>query len=325
MRTESASLAFLVRRGRISRQPAAGATYVLALLIAVFAICAPGFLSLSNLLNVWRQGAVLLILAVGQTLVILTEGIDLSSGAVMGLAGVMCAVALHAGSGMAAAILFGLVVGGLSGALNGSLITFGRLPPFIATLGVMGIAQGLALALTQGSSVRGFTLPFRFLADGSLLGVPMPAWIAGLTFAWAYLMLYHTPLGNHVFALGGNREAARAAGIAVRREEFRVYALAGLLSALGGIVLIARINSAHPTVGVGYEFDAIAATILGGTSFERGRGGIPGTVLGVTLIAVLRNGLNVIGLATYLQLAVVGAILVAAIALDTCLMRGSRF
>ncbi|HTU03848.1 MAG TPA: ABC transporter permease, partial [Candidatus Sulfotelmatobacter sp.] len=307
VQTESASVPFLAGRDARSRRAVPGASYVLALLILVFGIFAPGFLSVSNLLNVSRQAAVLLIVAVGQTLIILTEGIDLSSGAVMGLAGVSCGVALHAGSGAATAIVLALLVGILCGALSGWLITAGRLPPFIATLGMMGMAQGLALALSHGSSVRGFTATFRYLADESLLGVPIPGWIALLTFAWGYLLLYHTPLGTHVLALGGNREAARATGVPILRQEFRVYALAGLLSALGGIVLVARINSAHPTVGIGYEFDAIAAAILGGTSFERGRGGLPGTILGVALIAVLRNGLNVIGMATYLQLAAVGA------------------
>ena len=319
-----ANIPFVARRSMRSRRAMPGASYVLALLVVLFGIFAPGFFSVSNLLNVWRQGAVLLIVAVGQTVIILTEGIDLSSGAVMSLAGVTCAVALHAGSGAAGAILLALLVGVLCGGLSGWLITAGRLPPFIATLGMMGMAQGLALALSHGASVRGFTAAFRFLADASLLGVPIPAWIAALAFAWAYLVLYHTPFGTHVFALGGNREAARATGVPTRRQEFRVYAMAGLLSALGGIVLVARINSAHPTVGIGYEFDAIAATILGGTSFERGRGGLPGTILGVALIAVLRNGLNVIGMATYLQLAAVGSILVVAIVLDTWLMHRAR-
>lgn len=298
--------------------------YVLVALIAVFAVFAPGFFTVSNSVNIWRQAAVLLILAVGQTMVILTEGIDLSSGAVMGLAGVSCALALHAGWETAAAVLLGLGVGTLCGALNGLLIAVGRLPPFIATLGMMGMAEGLALALTQGSSVPGFSSGFRYVGDADPLGVPMPVWIAGLTFAWVYLLLYHTPFGTYVFALGGNEEAARRAGVPIHRQKIRVYSTAGFLSALGGIVLIARMNSAHPTVGIGYEFDAIAATILGGTSFERGQGGIGGTVLGVALIAVLRNGLNVIGLATYLQLAVVGSILVGALVLDAWLLGRSR-
>ncbi len=324
MSTGSAAIEILLGGARASGHRLPAATYVLTLLIAVFAIFAPGFFTISNLLNICRQAAVLLILALGQTMVILTEGIDLSSGAVMGLAGVACALALHAGGATLAAIPLGLAVGTLGGALNGTLITIGRLPPFVASLGMMGMAEGLALALTQGSSVPGFSVGFRYLGDGDPLGVPMPVWIAGLTFAWAYLVLYHTPFGTHVFALGGNKEAARTSGVPIRRQEIRVYTAAGFLSALGGIVLIARMNSAHPTVGIGYEFDAIAATILGGTSFERGRGGIGGTVLGVALIAVLRNGLNVIGLATYLQLAVVGSILVAALVLDTWLLRRSR-
>lgn len=309
---------------RASGQRLPAVAYVLVLLAAIFGVFAPGFFSLSNLLNIWRQAAVLLILATGQTLVILTEGIDLSSGAVMGLAGVACALALHAGAPPLLAILIGMAIGTLGGALNGALIAIGRLPPFIATLGMMGMAEGLALALTGGSSVPGFSPGFRYLGDGDPLGMPMPVWIAGLTFVWAYLVLHHTPFGTHVFALGGNEAAARTAGVPIRRQKIRVYTTAGFLSALGGIVLIARMNSAHPTVGIGYEFDAIAATILGGTSFERGRGGIGGTVLGVALIAVLRNGLNVIGLATYLQLAVVGSILVAALVLDTWLVQRSR-
>ena len=293
-----------------------GAAYLLALLAAGFALANPEFLSPRNLSNIALQSAALIIVSLGMTLVILTEGIDLSLGAVLGLCGVVMGLLLASHGSLPAAIGAALLVGVVAGVCNGTLVAYAGMPPFIVTLGVYGIAQSLAMVLTQGNSVTGLPPAVRWFNEGSLAGLPVPVWALMAIFSLTYLLLYHTKFGRYVYAIGGNRRALELAGVPVRAWLVAVYAYAGLLAAVASFITTARMNAAHPTIAIGLEFDAIAAVILGGTTFEKGHGGIWGTLVGALAVAVLRNGLNLVGLSTEWQVAVVGVVIVAAVALD---------
>jgi ribose transport system permease protein len=293
-----------------------GAAYLLVGLSLVFGVSARGFATAANLTNVVLQAAVLTVLALGMTLVMLTEGIDLSMGPVLGLAGVAAGLLLVAGWPLALAMTVALSIGVAFGVLNGVLVACVGLPAFVVTLGSFGMAQGLAMVLTEGSSVTGLPRVARWFNDGVVLGLPVPIWATAGLFGVTWVLLYHTRFGRYVFALGGNRRALGLMGVSVRAWHVAVYALAGTLTAAASFLMTARMNAAHPTIGVGLEFDAIAAAVLGGTSFEKGRGGIAGTALGALAVGVLRNGLNLVGLSTEWQVAVVGVVIIAAVGLD---------
>lgn len=299
-----------------------GAAYLFVLLAAGFALATPEFASARNLSNIGLQAAALVIVSLGMTLVILTEGIDLSMGAVLGLAGVVMGLLLvRHGVSLPVAVAAALALGVLAGCVNGALVAWAGLPPFIVTLGTYGMAQSIAMVLTEGHSVTGLPAAVRWFNEGEWLGLPIPIWAVIATFVVTYLLLYHTRFGRYAFAIGGNRRALELAGVPVRAYLAAVYAYAGLLAALASFIMSARMNAAHPTIALGLEFDAIAAVILGGTSFEKGHGGIWGTVVGALAVAVLRNGLNLIGLSTEWQVAVVGMVIVAAVALDALRVR----
>jgi ribose transport system permease protein len=293
--------------------------WVVLFMIAFFGMAAPGFFTTGNFLNITLQGSVLLILAVGATLVILTEGIDLSPGSVLTLSGVTTVLALQRGLPVPAAVLVGVLTGVACGMVTGLLITTGKLPPFIATLGMMGMAAGLALVLTRQGAIYADLPAFVFLGGGSIGILPMPTVIASLVFVLTWIGLYQTDFGRYIISIGGNEVGARLSGVNTAWWKFLTYVVAGALAALGGVIMAARLHAADPIVGSGWEFDAIAATILGGTSFEKGNGGIGGTVLGVLLIAVLRNGLNVIGVGAMWQPALIGLVIIAAIVFDVLL------
>ena len=304
-------------RAPLARLPAwPGAAYLLVLLAAGFALASPDFLSSRNLANIALQAAALIIVALGMTLVILTEGIDLSMGAVLGLCGVVMSLILVAHGSLPMALLVALTIGLAVGIANGTLVAYGGMPPFIVTLGVYGMAQSLAMVLTQGNSVTGLPPAIRWFNEGHWLGVPVPIFAMLAVFALTWVLLYRTRFGRYVFAIGGNRRALELAGVPVRAWLVAVYAYAGLLAALASFIMTARMNAAHPTIGIGLEFDAIAAVILGGTSFEKGNGGLGGTLVGALAVAVLRNGLNLIGMSAEWQVATVGLVIVSAVALD---------
>jgi ribose transport system permease protein len=294
-----------------------GAAYLFVLLAAGFAFATPEFASPRNLSNIGLQAAALIIVSLGMTLVLLTEGIDLSLGAVLGLAGVVMSLFLVSqGFPLWVALGVALAIGILAGTVNGVFVAWAGMPPFIVTLGTYGMAQSLAMVLTSGNSVTGLPAEVRWFNEGEWLGLPVPIWTVVVTFVVTYLLLYHTRFGRYVFAIGGNRRALELSGVAVRAYLVGVYAYAGLLAAVASFIMTARMNAAHPTIAIGLEFDAIAAVVLGGTSFEKGHGGIWGTVVGALAVAVLRNGLNLIGLSTEWQVAVVGVVIVSAVALD---------
>ncbi len=291
--------------------------YDLLALCIFLSLFAPNFFNVTTALTVGVQTAVLLIVALEETLVILTEGIDLSAGAVLSVAGVVAAYLLQAGIPLPIAFLAALATGVTFGLLNGCLIAVGKLPPFITTLGTMGVAQGLALVMTEGLSINSDSPQMRFFGEGVLLGLPTPVWIAALVLLLTYVLLNNTRYGIGLYAIGWKEETARRAGINVTKEKVILYALGGGMVAIAGFLLVARMSSAHPTVGLGYEFDGIAAALLGGTSFSQGRGGLGGTLLGALFVTTLKTGLNILHVTTYLQLGIIGVILVLAIVLET--------
>jgi len=283
---------------------------------AVLALLSPHFFTTENLLNVSLQASITAIIAVGMTFVILTGGIDLSVGSVVAVAGIATTSALQSGRSYAASLAAGIGVGVLSGAAAGALVSVLRIAPFIVTLALMTVWRGLAFVTTEGRPVWSLPAGFASLGGARLAGVPLPSILMLLVFAAAHVALRHTRWGRHLYAVGGNPEAARLAGIRVRRVIASAYVLCGALAAAGGILLASRMNSRQPNAGLMLELDVIAAVVVGGTSLAGGRGSVLGTFLGTMLIAILRNGLNLLNVNSYIQQVVVGAVILMAVLLD---------
>lgn len=298
-----------------------GTLFGLFVLVIILWILTPHFLTVSNLLNVAQQTSINAIIAVGMTFVIITAGIDLSVGSIMAFSGVVLASALEAGLPLPLALLIGLAIGMACGIVNGLLITFGKLPPFISTLGLMSVARGAALLYTNGRPISGFGENFRFLATGEVFGIPAPVVIMIFIYVIAHFILSRTKLGRYTYAIGGNEEAAVLSGISVRFYKTMVYGLCGLLSGFAAIILTARLNSAQPIAGIMYELDAIAATVIGGTSLMGGEGRIVGTLIGALIMGVLRNGLNLLGVSSFIQQIVIGSVIIIAVLIDMALKK----
>ncbi|MFN0119303.1 MAG: ABC transporter permease [Blastocatellia bacterium] len=276
----------------------------------------PHFMTVSNLLNVAQQTTLVAIVAVGMTFVIITGGIDLSVGSVLAFAGVVMATMLQRGMPTALALLIALATGLIGGLINGALITIGRLPPFIATLGMMSMARGAALVFTEGRPVSGFSESFRWLATGDVMRIPAPVLVMLMVYLLAHIVLTRTVLGRYIYAIGGNEEATILSGVNVRLYKTIAYGLCGMLSGLAAILLTARLNSAQPIAGMMYELDAIAATVIGGTSLTGGKGTVIGTLIGALIIGVLRNGLNLLDISSFIQQIVIGVVIIVAVLLD---------
>ena len=291
----------------------------LFVLAVILWILTPHFLTISNLLNIAQQTSINAIIAVGMTFVIITAGIDLSVGSIMAFSGVVLASALNAGIPIPIALLIGLGVGLLCGLINGALITYGKLPPFISTLGMMSVARGAALLYTDGRPISGFSNDFRFLATGEILHIPTPVILMVLVYIIAHIILNKTKFGRYTYAIGGNEEAAILSGVRVKYYKSLVYGFCGLLSGLAAIILTARLNSAQPIAGIMYELDAIAATVIGGTSLMGGEGRVVGTLIGALIMGVLRNGLNLLGVSSFIQQTVIGAVIIIAVLIDMAL------
>lgn len=311
---ETRGIVEAVRRLRVETF---GLILVLLLLGGALSILSPYFLTSRNLFNILLQTAINTIVAVGQTVVILTAGIDLSVGSVVALSSVILGSALKAEIPIALSVTVGIAVGAAAGLINGVLIAYARVPAFIVTLGMMSVARGLSLVITGGQSIYLFPERFRdFFGTGSLGPIPMPAVIALFTLCAAHFLLSETRFGRYVYAVGGNMEASRLSGINVNSVLTRVYVLAGVTYALGGAVLTGRLNSAQPIAGMGYELDAIAAVVIGGTSLYGGHGSVWGTLLGALIMGVLRNGLNLLNVSSYVQQVVIGVVIVLAVLID---------
>jgi ribose transport system permease protein len=300
-----------------------GVAFLLVLLAILFTIFASGFPSIPNLLNIGIQSSTLLLLALPMTFIIMTEGLDLSMGAVLGLTGVVLAIALVNGNALPVALAAALGVGLAFGIANGLLVVQLGMPPFVATLSTLGIAQGAALVLTNGESVVGIGRTLPRLYSSTWVGIPFSIVAAALGYAAFHFLLYHTRFGNYVFAIGGNREALVLAGVPAGFFHVSVYALGGLMAGFAALLFTGRMNAGHPIAAMGMEFDAIAAVIVGGTERQRGNGWLPGTVLGVLTVGVLRNGLNVMALPSSLQVASIGLLLIAALLIDALRRRRS--
>lgn len=290
-----------------------GLLFSFILICAALTLLSDRFLTVVNITNVLRISAINAIISVGMTFVILTAGIDLSVGAIAALAAVIGAQFAHLGGSPVSGILVCLAVGIILGLANGVLTIVLRIPPFITTLGMMTIARGLALSFTQGIPITGFSDDFRFLGAGFWGPLPVPILVAAVVFAAGYFLLARTTFGEYVRALGNNPTAARLAGINTNRTTVAVYVIIGMLSALAGLLLIGRLDSAAPTLGVGYEFDAIAAVVVGGTSFAGGDGGLGGTLIGVLIIGVINNGLNLLNVNALWEQVVKGIVIALAL------------
>jgi inositol transport system permease protein len=295
-----------------------GIVIALLALSVVLAILEPHFLSAANLTNVVRQVSINGILAVGVTLVLLTGGVDLSLGSVVAVSGVVAAHLAHPGAyPLAVPVAAGILAGAACGAVNGVVVTRCGVPSFIATLGMMTAARGLALVLSDGRPVSNMSPELTRLA-GDVAGVPIPALILAAVAVAVAWMLRNLRFGRYLYAVGGNELAALAAGIRVRGVKFAAYALCGALAGLAGVVLAARITTGQPNAGVAYELDAIAAVVIGGTRLSGGVGGIVGTILGVLLMGVIGNGLDLLNVPSYYQQIVKGVIIIGAVWFDRC-------
>ena len=304
-----------------------GPLVALLILVVALTIMSDTFLTVTNIFNIGQQVAVLAVCALGGTAVIILGGIDLSVGAVLGLSGAVVGyLYVQAGLPMAVAIAIGLVVGTLAGVVNGLMITYGRLPAFIATLAMMSVARGLSLVLLEGKPLSGFPDGFRNLSTFYVGGwVPSSVLIAAALFGVGMVYFRWRPSGRALYALGANYEVARLSGLPVRRLTVSVYAFAGLLAGVGGVLTTARLGSAQPTAGMGLELDVIAAVVIGGASLVGGYGSLLGTIVGVAIIGVLRNGLNLLNVSSFWQsVVIVSVIAVAVLAENLRRGRGSQ-
>lgn len=301
-----------------------GALAGLVLLVVVLAVANENFLTPRNLLNIGVQAAVVAILAFGQTFVIVSGGIDLSVGSVAAFAAIVMGwTAAVAGQPVAVALLAGLGAGLAAGLVNGGLVAYGRLPPFIATLAMLSAARGLALVVSDGSPVL---MPDAVAALGRDIGgvLPAPVLVMVLMGAIAAILLGRSYIGRAMYAVGGNEEAARLSGINITRVKLVVYGLSGVFAAVAGILLAGRLASAQPQAAVTYELDAIAAVVIGGASLAGGTGRASGTLIGALILAVLRNGLNLLAVSAFWQQVVIGAVIALAVLVDTLRRRRGR-
>ena len=311
----------MTRSSRLTHARQFGTVLGLVVLSSVLWALTPHFFTVPNLLNVAQQTSINAIVAVGMTFVIISGGIDLSVGSIVALSGVALGAALQGGQALPVALAIALGIGVICGLVNGAIISWGGLPPFIVTLGMMSIVRGAALLFTEGRPVSGFDPLFRSLAAGQLGGVPAPVIATMAVYLVAHVVLTRTTFGRYVYAIGGNEEATRLAGVSVRFHKTMIYAVSGLVSAMAAVILTARLNSAQPIAGTMYELDAIAATVIGGTSLMGGQGSLAGTLVGALIMGVLRNGLNLLGVSSFLQQIVIGAVIIGAVLVDTVLKR----
>lgn len=276
------------------------------------------FMTWGNWVNVLRQTSINGILAIGMTYVILTKGIDLSVGSLLAVSGIVAAslVTGESAGSVWIAVLVGLGVGLFLGALNGLVVARLSVAPFVVTLGMLSIARGFTFIYNDGMPIANLSPEFRYLGQGMLGGIPVPVIVLALIFALFWFILNRTTFGRYVYAVGGNEKSAKTSGIRTRLVVFSVYLISGLLSALAGLILAARTTSALPQAGVAYELDAIAAVVIGGTSLNGGVGTLTGTLVGALIIGVINNGLDLLGVSSYYQQVIKGAIIVAAVLID---------
>ena len=294
------------------KNPALVGFIVLFILLSIFA---ESFFNISNIVNVLRQVSITAILCFGMTLVIISGGIDLSVGSIFAFSAVVMASIVKEGK-VFLGIILGLLIGAIMGLFNGIVISKGKIQPFIVTLATMAIGRSLTLAYTQGIPISLFPNSFRFIGRGDILGIPVPVIIMFGVFFLVLYILKKTKLGLYIYSIGGNEEATRLSGINVDRYKIIVYTISGIFAAVSAMILTARLNSAQPTFGQGYELDAIATVVLGGASLSGGSGGVLGTLFGALLLGTINNGMNLMNISPFYQDLVKGAIILLAVLLE---------
>lgn len=290
--------------------------YMLVVIIVVFSFMDPHYLSFSNFRNVLIQATPLMIVAFGQTCIVLTQGTDLSLGAQVSFVTVFTVFLAQHGIILEVAMLIAVCATTLIGAINGIIVAKGNIPPFIATYGMQNIVNSISLLLTAGSSIYFDSFTYRIVTETTILFIPLMVWVAALVFIVVWIVLRKTKFGTNIHGLGGNREALTLAGINPSKCLIKTFAFAGLIAGIAGIITLCRVESGQPIVATGWEFQAVAATLLGGTSMREGKGGVTGTIFGVLLIQIIKNGLNVVGVQSIYQNAIIGSIVLAAIIID---------
>jgi ribose transport system permease protein len=288
----------------------------LIVLFIALSIASPYFLTANNLASVARQTAVFNTMALGMTIVIISGGIDLSVGSILGLSGLVGTMALERGYPIPVGVLIGLLVGTACGLANGVMVTKLRIPPFVVTLGTLGIFRGLALIISNGLPVHRIPPGFSFLGEGNLLGVPFVVWLLVICAVAVHVILEHTRLGRYAFAIGSNKIASLYAGIPVDFHVMAVYAIGGTLTGLAGMIEASRLMTGQPTAGQGYELQAIAAVVIGGGSLNGGEGSVVGTLIGAFIMGLLSNGADLLNISNYWQQVIIGSVIILAVTLD---------
>ncbi|MEJ5177501.1 ABC transporter permease [Erwinia sp. MYb416] len=294
----------------------AGTLIGLFIIVVTFSLLSPVFWTLPNLLNILQQSSINAIIALGMTLVIISGGIDLSVGPTAALSAVLGATLMVAGVPVPLAVMATLGVGALCGVFSGTLVAYAGLQPFIVTLGGLSLFRALALIFTNGNPIFGIPMEFRNLINSTVFGVPTPIVVVVVIAVFLWVMMNKTPLGEYILAVGGNEEAARVAGVPVKRTKVTVFVISGVLASLAALILIARLGAAEPTIGNLWELDAIAAAAIGGASLMGGKGSIIGTLIGAVILGALRNGLTLLNIQAFYQLLATGLIIIIAMLID---------
>ena len=289
----------------------------LIVLIVFFSITSDIFLTVNNFLNITRQISIVSLLSIAMTFVIITGGIDLSVGSIIAFSGIITASAMKDYSlPIAVAVVIGIIIGGLTGLVNGILVAYINMPAFITTMGTMTILRGLGYIYTQGYPIYDLPNSFKWIGQGYIGVIPTPAVILVIVAVIAWIVLSKTVFGRHIYAIGGNSEAANLAGIKVKRIQLYVYVISGFISGLAAVVQAARVGSGLPTIGTGFEMDAIASVVIGGAAMSGGSGGILGTILGSIILGVLDNGLSLLDVDSYVMSVISGVVVILAVLID---------
>lgn len=293
-----------------------GSLLILLVLIICMGVISPKFFSIENLKNIGIQASVNVVLSIGMLMVIIIGGIDLSIGAILALAGIVSAYLMKAGCPIFLAMLISCFAGAALGAINGFIVTYMKLPPFVATLGTTGIFRGASLLITNGLPVSQLPEAVRIIGQGTLLGIPNPIVLMIIVAIIIHILLVYTSYGRSLYAIGSNYEATRLSGISIKRNTMLTYTIEGFLAAVAGAILLGRLAVAQPNAATGYESNAIAAAVIGGASFSGGRGSVKGSLIGALIISVLNNGFTLLGLNSFVQQIAIGVVVVLAVFAD---------